>query len=142
MKKIICLIAVVLLIASVVYAQKRTPMAAKDVAGLKGTWEGILSFGKMEGGTSPAKLEILNDSLPLKAKLTVVNIPDQLATRLGLTTGQHVAESDDGTLTSQGTIIWTGPERNFVEIAKAGSKISLNYWYKGLKGDATLSKKK
>jgi hypothetical protein len=144
MKKVICIIAVVLMIATVVYAQKRTPIAAKDVAGLKGTWEGIVSFGvTADAGSSPCKLEILNDAVPLKGKFTINNVPDLVASRLGLTAGQHVAESDDGTLTSQGTIVWTGPQKNMVEIAKSGDKkVQLNYWFKGLRGDATLTKKK
>jgi hypothetical protein len=75
MKKIICIIAVVLLIASVVYAQKakKAGITAKDLPALKGTYTGMLSWGEFEGGgTSACTLEILNDAVPIKGKLTVV----------------------------------------------------------------------
>ena len=44
MKKIICLVAVVLMIASVAFAAGKMKITAKDLPGLKGTWEGIVSF--------------------------------------------------------------------------------------------------
>jgi len=72
MKKIICLVAVVLMIASVAFAAGKMKITAKDLPGLKGTWEGVVSFGEFEtGGTSPMKMEILNDAVPVKAKLTI-----------------------------------------------------------------------
>ena len=68
MKKMICLIAVALMVASVALAAPKMIITAKDLPALKGTWEGILGFGQFEGGTSPAKLEILNDTVPVKVK--------------------------------------------------------------------------
>jgi hypothetical protein len=51
-------------------------------------------------------------------------------------------ESEDGTLTTQGTIMFTGPAKNFLEVSKSGEKkIKLYYWFRGLKGDGTLTKK-
>jgi len=145
MKKIICLLAVVLMIASVVYAAPKIKITAKDLPSLKGTWEGILSFGAMEQGTSPVKLEILNDTVPVRAKLTITKVPDQLAQRLAITTGaggQVVMESDEGALTTAGTIMFTGPQKNFLELTKTGDKkIGLWYYWMGLKGDADLKKK-
>jgi len=140
MKKIICLLAVVLMIASVAYAAAK--ITAKDLPALKGTYSGILSFGAMEMGTTPATLEILNDTVPVKAKLTLSNVPDALASRLGTMGGQKVVESDDGTITTQGTIMWTGPERNFFEVSQAGPKtLKAWYYFRGMKGDATLKRK-
>ncbi len=142
MKKIICVMAVVLLVASVAYAQKRTPITDKDVAGLKGTYEGMLQFGLTGTDTTGAKLEILNDTLPLKAKLTLTNVPDAVASRIGVMSGQQSFQNDDGTLTTSGTIVWSGAEKNFVEVAKAsGKKISVNYFFRGLRGEGTLTKK-
>lgn len=111
MKKIICLVGIVLMIASVAFAAGKMKIAAKDLPGLKGTWEGMVSFGEFEvGGTSPMKLEILNDAVPVKAKLTVTNVPDQIAQRFGAQSGQNVFESDAGIITSQGTIMWGGSQ--------------------------------
>lgn len=142
MKKIVCLIAVVLMIASVAYAQKKAGITAKDLAGMQGTWAGMIAFGVFEGGSSACTLEILNDAVPVKAKLTVNQVPNTLAGQLGIMSGQNVFESDDGTLTTQGTIMFTGPAKGFLEISKSGEKkIKLNYWFRGLKGDGILKKK-
>ncbi len=143
MKKIVCIIAVVLMIASVVYAQKKAGITAKDLAGMKGTWAGTISFGQFEqGGSSACKLEILNDAVPVKAKFTVDNVPAGVASSVGGTSGQNVMESDEGALTTQGTIMFTGPAKGFFEIIKSGEKkIKINYWFRGMKGDGILTKK-
>src|SRR5512135_2501835 len=121
MKKIICLAAVVLMIASVVYAQKKAGITAKELAGMKGTWAGSLSFGAFDqGGSSACTLEILSDAAPVKAKLTVNDIPAPVASSVGATTGQNVFEIDSGVLTTQGTIMFTGPAQGFLEVVKSG----------------------
>ncbi|MCJ7784650.1 MAG: hypothetical protein MUP41_12020 [Desulfobacterales bacterium] len=143
MKKIICLLAVALMIASVAYAQKKEGITAKDLPGMKGMWTGSISFGEFDGGGSSAcKLEFLNDAAPVKAKFTIDQVPAVIASQLGLQTGPNVFESDDGVLTTHKTIMWTGPAKGFLEVAKSGDKkIKVNYWFKGLKGDGTLTKK-
>ena len=143
MKKIVCAIAVVLVIVSVAYAQKKMGITAKDLAELKGTWEGVLTFGVFEGGGSAAKLEILNDTVPVRARLTIAQIPDQLASGVGLMGGQNVFESHDGTITTQGTIMFTGKQpKNFFEVSRTGEKkLQAVYWFKMLRGDASLTKK-
>ena len=142
MKKVICLIAIALMIASVALAAGKMKFTAKDLPGLKGTWEGMVSFGEFEaGGTSPMKLEILNDAAPLKAKVTVTNVPQQIASQFGAQSGQNVFENDGGVLTSQGTIFWASPQgTGFFEISKGENKIHFWYFAKGIKGDATLKK--
>jgi hypothetical protein len=144
MKKIICIVAVVLMIASVVYAQKKMAITAKDLPALKGMWTGNISFGVFEGGGSSAcTLEILNDTTPLKAKLSVANVPNVVATNMGLQAGPNSMEGDNGKITSQGTIMWSGPTGGFFEITKKGpTKIEADYWFQGLRGTATLNKKK
>ena len=143
MKKIVCMIAVVLMIASVVHAQKKAGITAKDLAGMKGTYAGMISFGQFDqGGSSACQLEILSDAVPVKAKLTIKQVPEVVASGMGMKTNPDPMESDDGTLTSQGTIMFTGPAKNFVEVSKSGEKkIKINYWFRGLKGDGILTKK-
>ena len=142
MKKIICIMAVVLMIASVVYAQKKAAITAKDLPGMIGIWEGNISFGIQEGMGSSATLEIFNDTVPVKAKLTIRQVPEVVASPLGLMSGPNVFESDDGVLTSQGTIMFTGPAKGFFEISKRGDKkITAAYWFKGLRGDGSFTKK-
>lgn len=142
MKKIVCLVAVVLMIASLAFAAKKMMIAAKDLAGLKGNWEGMVSFGIMAAANSPAKLEILNDAAPVKMKLTLSNVSSEVAQLLGVMGGTVTFESSEGEITTQGTLMWTGPNRNFLEVSLAGDK-KLNgwYYYRGVKGDMSLKKK-
>jgi hypothetical protein len=140
MKKIICLLLIVLMIASVAYAQKKMKIAAKDLPKLKGTWEGMLAFDV--NVNCPAKLEILNDTVPIKGKLTVTDIPGQITQQLGITSGTHVSEVNDGLITSQGTIMWVGPMKNFFEFNLTGDKKGAAWFYfNGARGDVTLKKK-
>jgi len=145
MKKIICIIAVVLLVASVVYAQKakKAGITAKDLAAMKGTYTGMLSWGEFEGGgTSACTLEILNDAVPIKAKLTVSQVPQVVASAMGLSTTPEPMTSDEGVLTTQGTIMFAGAAKNWLEISKSGEKkVRVYYYFRGLKGDGTLTKK-
>jgi hypothetical protein len=143
MKKIICIIAVVLLIASVVGAQKKaTKITPKDLPGMKGTWSGVLTFGQLtEWGSSPATLEILNDSVPVKTKLTIENMPTALTQLLGLWSGTNIFDEADGVINTKGTVLCTGP-MGFFEITKSADKdFMVTYWYRGLKGDGIFSKK-
>jgi len=75
MKKIACLVGIVLMIASVVYVAET--ISDKNLPGLKGTWEGMLSWGTVaQAGNSSAKLEILNDVVPVRMRLTLSNVPE------------------------------------------------------------------
>ncbi len=143
MKKIVCIIAVILMIASVAYAQKKARITAKDLAGMKGTYTGTISFGEFDqGGTSSCTVEILSDAAPVKGKLTVNDVPAPVASSVGTTRGQNVFESDNGVITTQGTIMFTGPAQGFLEISKSGEKkIKINYFFRGMKGDGILTKK-
>jgi hypothetical protein len=143
MKKIICVIAVVLMVASVVYAQKKAGITAKDLAGMKGTYAGSISFGTFEGGGSSAcTLEILNDAVPVKGKLTISSVPAVVASQLGISTTPEPMQNDEGVITSQGTIMFAGAAKNFLEVSKSGDKkIKVYYYFKGLKGEGTLTKK-
>jgi len=145
MKKIICLVVVILMIAAVAYAAKKVVITTKNVASLKGTWTGMLSFatiGAAGGITSPCTLEILNDTPPLKAKLTISNMPTEVAQQFGETPGQKVAENDDGIITADGTVMWTGAAKNFLNATLLDNKkLQLWYYWRGMRGDATVSKK-
>jgi hypothetical protein len=143
MKKIICLVAVVLMVASVAYAQKKAGITAKDLPAMKGTYTGMLSWGTFEGGGSSAcTLEILNDAVPVKGKLTISSVPKTVSELVGISTTPEPMTSEDGTLTTQGTIMFTGPAKNFLEISKSGEKkIKVYYYFRGMKGDGILTKK-
>jgi hypothetical protein len=144
MKKIICLIAVVLMIASVAYAAKKIAITEKNLPGLKGTWAGMISFGYSldEAGTSPMTLEIPDDKPPIKGIVTISNVPHIVAQHFGEQGGQKVVEIDGGIITSQGTIMWAPPDKNLVEFTLVSEKKgTARYFWRGMMGEATLSKK-
>jgi hypothetical protein len=142
MKKMICLLVIALLVVSVglAVAQKKG-FTQKDLAGLKGMWAGTLEFGAFDVASAPASLEILNDKVPLKGKLTVKNVPDAVANNLGIMS-DGTFQGDNGILTTQGTILWTGSAGGFFEIGPGGEKkLRAQYWFKGVKGTALFTKK-
>ena len=144
MKKIVCIAVAVLMIATMVYAQKKIAFTPNDLPGLKGTWKGMLSLGQETGMSSPATLEIMNDAVPLKAKITVENVPPQVASQIGVPAGQNVSESDNGKITTQGTIMFPGATTgNFISISKTGSKDKISIWYmfNVMQGTGTFTKK-
>ncbi len=141
MKKIICVLVVVLMVVSVVCAQKKMAISAKDLPWMQGIWTGNVSFGIQEGAGSLATLQIFNDKVPIQAKLTINQIPDAVASPLGLTPGQNVFESDEGAITTQGTILFSGPTKSFFEITKSDDKkLKCDYWFRGLRGDGIFRK--
>jgi hypothetical protein len=142
MKKIICLIAVVFMVASVAYAQKAMKIAAKDLPALKGTWEGSVTFDV--NVNCPVKLEILNDTVPVKGKVTLSNVPEQITQMLGSEGGMgttRIHERDDGKITTQGSLMWAG-DKNFVEFFQKGAKKADGwFYYNGARGTFSLTKK-
>jgi len=53
-----------------------------------------------------------------------------------------VGESDEGVITSQGTLMFVGPQKNFFEVTLTGKgKINIWYVYRTLKGEGDFSKK-
>ncbi len=140
MKKIVFLMIALMMVASVAFAQKSIKITPDKLASLKGTWEGTITFSV--GNTAPAKLEILNDTVPVKGVFTIINLQDQLAQMLGATGGQQVASNDEGKITTQGTIMWAGP-KNFFEFTQTGDKKGNGWFYwNGARGDVTFTKKK
>jgi len=143
MKRMICLLVIALMITSVAFAAAKM-ITPKDLAGLKGTWEGMWDLGLMgaQAGSAICKLEILNDAVPVHIKLTVSNIPDSVASQVGILGGTNVYESYNGVITSQGTLMWTGSQDNFLEISVGEKKLSGPYWFRAVKGSVSLKKKK
>ena len=139
MKRIIGLCAVALVIASVAFAAQK--ITTKDLAGLKGTWEGRVEFGIATAETATAKLEILNDTVPLKGKLTLSGVSEQAGKALGIMGGTTAVENDEGVITSQGTLMWAA-NQNFLEVSPAkDKKLNGTYYFRGVKGSMSLTKK-
>jgi hypothetical protein len=146
MKKIICLVFIALMVASVAFAAET--ITEKNVASLKGTWEGMVDFGitSVSGlKNSPVKVEILNDKFPLQGRMYITDVPEPVAVLMGVgSPGPKITlESDEGKLTTKGTVRWVGTDRrDFVDIALAGpGKLKLTYNAMQVSGDAILKKK-
>jgi len=133
MKKIICVVGIVMLCASMVFA-----FTKKDLPGLKGTWEGTVSG--VTGVSVNVKLEIMNDAEPVQGKLTLTKIPDKVKSEYGLS-DPIIGESNDGKLTSAGTIMFTGPNGMFEITSVKDKKLSGWGYFKGFKVNLSATKK-
>jgi hypothetical protein len=143
MRKIICLAVAVLMIGLIGCAGSKVAITPSNVATLKGTWEGTLAFGEFEAQTAPAKLEILNDTLPLRGKLTAT-IPQIVASIFGAQAGTQVAENNNGKLSNRGTIVWAAEDASKAsfEITLMGEKnLNAFFFFKGMRGDGNFTKK-
>jgi opacity protein-like surface antigen len=134
MKRILCVVGIVMLFASMVFAAGITK---KDLAALKGTWEGTATGG---GGTLNAKLEVMNDTEPLQGKITFTGLPGNAKSEYKLN-DPLIGESNDGKITSAGTIMFTG-SNGFFEIQSIKDK-TLKGWgyFAGFKANITAKKK-
>ena len=143
MRKVICLAVVVLMVACMGCAAKRMPITQNDLKSMKGTWEGIISYGLYDVRTGPMTLEILNDTVPIKGRVTL-HVTSDVASAYAVASGKQVRENGDGKLTAQGTILWTGggAANHSLEVYRTGEdRIRVFYYMLGIKGDALLSKK-
>ncbi len=122
-----------MLCASMVFA-----FTKKDLAGLKGTWEGTASG--VTGVSINVKLEIMNDAEPIQGKLTLTNIPDKVKSEYGLS-DPIIGESNDGKVTSAGTIMFTGPNGQFEITSIKDKKLSGWGYFKGFKVNVSAKKK-
>ncbi len=135
MKRIICIAGIALLFASVVFA-----LTSKDLPGLKGTWQGTASGGS--GMTVNVLFEVMNDTVPLQAKLTLSGIPAKAQQEYGVQ-DPMTGESNNGKITSAGTIMFLGQSpSNFFEITSIKDK-KLSGWgyFQGFKANITATKK-
>ena len=136
MKKIVLLVIALMMFASVAFAQNITPGNLPD---LKGTWVGMVSF--QIGVNCPAELVIANDTVPVKASITLSNVPNFLAQQLGMTGGTNTFSSDEGKITTQGSLMFVGPNKNFMEFSLKRNKLDGWFYYNNAKGDMMLHKK-
>jgi len=141
MRKIICSLAMALMIASVAFADEM--ITTGNLPALKGTWEGMISWGVMGAANSNVRLEIFNDTVPVRARLTLSNVPDAVSVRiLGAMGGTQMIDNDEGEITTQGTLMFVGASKNWMEFSMAkANKLNGNFYVRGVKGDLTVFKK-
>lgn len=159
MKKVLCLIAVLLLLVEAIIAgcatvpTTRTILAKNNLPILEGRWEGSAVFA---GGVhTTVTLDIYNDSLPLRGKVSIQNIPREAANifRGGFEGSGWESYFDTGTITDKGRLIIRGRGGNFGEfslieseskqsVLEGESKLDGWFYLWGAKGAATLHKRR
>ena len=135
MKKIVLLVIGLMMVVSVAFAEEIAPGNLKD---LKGTWIGVLSF--QVGANCPAELVIKNDTVPVRAELKRSMVPDQIAQMLATMGGSATLSSDEGKISTQGSLMFAG-NKNFFEFFLKHNKLDGWFYYNGARGDIVLHKK-
>ncbi len=125
---------------------QKTTITRNDLPALRGTWSGWTSFSSAQTSPAPTTLEIVNDTVPLQGKITLSNLPPDVASRFpaeSLPAGSRVTlDFRNGKISDQGTIIAQSGE-NFLELTySAGAKPKLDGWfyYYGARGTMSLKK--
>ncbi len=124
----------------IVYAEMaKNPITAADLSSLKGKWKGERVIkGGANPTTYPADMEIENDKLPLKGKLTLYHVM-----REGSKDRTEVIGLGKSELTKNGGLLVKGANVK-VELLlyTEGSKMKLegNYQFQDLNGILTLTK--
>ncbi len=159
MKTIPCLIAVLLLLVEGIIAgcvtvpTTTTILTKNNLSILEGRWEGSAIFAERIRTT--ATLDIYNNSLPLKGKVSIQNIPREAANIFpgGFEGSEWESYFDTGTVTDKGGLIIRGRGGNFAEfslveseskrsIIEGESKLDGWFYLWGAKGAATLHKRR
>jgi hypothetical protein len=114
-----------------------SPISPGDVPSFKGTWEGYreMIWGRFRS-YDPAIMEVSNDAIPLKGKLTIVFMEG---------TDTRVFQFDNGTIDPQGNLVLPLKEdtKALLSFHKGEGKMKLDgyYYYGGYIGRLTLDKK-
>jgi hypothetical protein len=153
MKKMICFFGIGLLFVSMVLVGcaslqlRKTALSENNLSTLKGTWSGWTTFKSFSTNPVLTSMEIDNDTVPVKGKITLNNLPAGVAARFpadAKTAGNSVIiQFVNAHVSDQGTLIGTTGQ-NFLELTLfTGEKTKMDGWfyYYGGKGTVTLTKK-
>jgi hypothetical protein len=153
MKKVICLVGVGLLFISMVLVGcaslqlQKTAITKSNLSTLKGTWSGWTTFRSFSSNPVLTSMEIDNDTVPVKGKITLQNLPSGVAALFpaDVKTADNsvIIEFANAHISDQGTLIGTTGQ-NFLELTLlVGEKTKMDGWfyYYGGKGTVTLTKK-
>jgi hypothetical protein len=159
MKTILCLLAVLLLLAEAIIAgcatvsTTTTILTRNNLPILEGRWEGPAVFAG--GVRTTVILDIYNDSLPLNGKVSIENIPREAANIFpgGFEGTGWESYFDTGTITDKGGLMIRGRGGNFGEfflieskskqsILEGESKLDGWFYLWGAKGATTLHRRK
>ena len=159
MKKIPCVFAVLLLLVEAIIAgcatvpTTTTILTKSNLPILEGRWEGSAVFAG--GIRTTATLDIYNNSLPLRGKVSIQKIPREAASIFpgGFEGSGWESYFDTGTITDRGGLIIRGRGGNFGEfslieseskrsVLEGESKLDGWFYLWGAKGAATLHKRR
>ncbi len=156
MRKLIRFVAISLLILSTIWIgcystkAKPTTITNYNMSLLKGKWEGLSTFGNVTSSVRvPTTMEIYNDTVPLKGKLTIHNVPpavlSKIPSKLGTPSGDATIEFKDGSINEQGHLVGKQGENYFeaaLWIPPVGQKLKMDGWinYSSLNSSMTLNR--
>ncbi len=152
MGKVIRFVGISLLLVSIVWMgcssvkTKPTTITKSNVCLLKGKWEGLTTFGGVASNIRvPTTLEIYNNTVPLKGKLTMHNLPPAVSNlfvpRPNTLSGNATIEFGDGNINERGNLVGKQGENYFELTLMMGPKMRMDGWiyYLSLNPSVTLS---
>ncbi len=112
---------------------KPEPITKGNMSLLKGKWEGSSTFGSVATKIQvPATMEIYNETVPLKGKLTMHNVPpavfNLLASKPKTLSGDASIEFGDGNINERGNLVGKQGENHFELTLKIGPKLKMDGW--------------
>lgn len=156
MGKMIRFVAIGLLIFSTIWMgcystkAKPTTITNYNMSLLKGKWEGLSTFGNVTNSVRvPTTMEIYNDTLPLKGKLTIHNVPPSVLSKIvakpGTSSVDATIEFKDGNINEQGHLVGMQGENYFeaaLWIPPVGQKLKMDGWirYSSLNSSMSLNR--
>jgi len=153
MKKAIRFVGISLLLISITWIGcstakiKPTTITNHNICLLKGTWEGVTSFGGVANTIRvPTTMEIYNDTVPLRGRLTMHNVPPTVpnlpAARPNVLSGDVTIEFRDGDVNESGNFVGKQGENHFELTLKVGQKLKMDGWiyYASLNPSVSLTR--
>ena len=137
MKKIFYLIGLWIFLISACATVPRTPLQPNELGMLKGEWEGMRSLNWLRYSSQDyATMEIFNDVLPLKGKVSVIPMGEK---------DMRIYSFDNGTIDPEGNLVADSGRDMKIKLGlyreKGRMKLYGNYYYYMADGTLTLYKK-
>ncbi|MGZ3495251.1 MAG: hypothetical protein ACXU9L_12230 [Thermodesulfobacteriota bacterium] len=153
MEKVIRFVGISLLVVSIIWMGcssakiKPSPITKYNIPLLKGKWEGLSTFGSVSSNLRvPTTMEIYNETVPLKGKLTMHNVPPAVfnpsVPRPNTLSGDVTIQFGDGNINENGNLVGKQGENHFELTLKIGQKLRMDGWiyYSNLNPSVTVSR--
>ena len=157
MGKIIRFVSISLLLVSTIWMgciytkMKREPITNYNISLLKAKWEGLTTFGSVANSIRvPTTMEIYNDTVPMKGKLTMHNVPPAVfnlfVPKPKTLSGDATIEFGDGNINERGNFVGKQGENSFeltlIIAPTMEQKLRMDGWiyYSSLNPSLTLSR--